>query len=208
MKEFRFLNFDLQIQPSPEGYRSKVVASPAGEPVVEFALPFSDLEIENFLLRFGRTSRTVRGLRTIEVDSARDFGGRLFEAVFAGEVGSCLRSSMVEASHSEAGLRIRLHLLDVPELNDLPWEFLFHSALNHFLALSTETPLVRYIDLPARIRTVAVKPPLEILAVISSPSDYPALDAEAEWQRIVSAVGGLQARGLVVTRRLESPVLA
>ncbi|HEX4965769.1 MAG TPA: CHAT domain-containing protein [Thermoanaerobaculia bacterium] len=166
------------------------------------------MEIENFLLRFGRTRQPARRLGSTQIEAARAFGGRLFEAAFNGEVRSCLRSSLDEAHHQDAGLRIRLHLTDAPELNDLPWEFLLHPALNRFLALSAETPLVRYLALPETIRPLGVKPPLEVLTVISSPTDYPQLDVESEWRRLQESLQDLEGRGLLVLRRLESPTLA
>ncbi len=148
MKGLRFLDFDLLFQRTPQGYRAQVLSSPAGQGSVEFTFPFSKLEIDNFLLRFGRTRQPVRRLRSTQIEAARVFGGRLFDAAFNGEVRSCLRSSLDEAHRRDAGLRIRLRLTDAPELNDLPWEFLLHPALNRFLALSAETPVVRYLDLP------------------------------------------------------------
>ena len=41
-----------------------------------------------------RTRRGVRRLGSPELEAARVFGGQLFEAVFAGEVRGCLRSSL------------------------------------------------------------------------------------------------------------------
>ena len=49
-------------------------------------------------------------------------------------------------------LRLRLHLSEVPELLNLPWEYLYDPSANNFLALSVDTPLVRYLDLPERIQ--------------------------------------------------------
>lgn len=207
MPGLRFLDFDLLFQRTANGYRAQVLNSPAGQASVEFALPFSALEIENFLLRMGRPRQPVRRLGTSQIEAARAFGGRLFEAAFNGEVRSCLRSSLDEAHRLDQGLRIRLRLADAPELNDLPWEFLFHSGLDRFLALSAETPLVRYLDLPERIRPLAVKPPLEMLTVISSPTDYTPLDVEAEWRKLQESLAELQERGLLVLSRLESPTL-
>jgi hypothetical protein len=46
-----------------------------------------------------------------------------------------------------------------------------HSTLNHLFCLSAETPLIRYLDLAERIRPLKVKPPLRVLAMISSPAD-------------------------------------
>lgn len=208
MRGLRFLDFDLMFQRVEKGYLAKVLGSPAGQASLEFSLPFSEMEIENFLLRFGRSRQPVRRLGATQIEAARSFGGRLFEAAFQGEVRSCLRSSLDEAQRQDLGLRLRLRLAEAPELNDLPWEFLLHPALGRFLALSTETPLVRYIDLPERVRPLAVKPPLEILAVISSPEDYPALDVEEEWRQLQVSLAELQARGLLRLSRLESPTLS
>ncbi len=55
MAEIDYLNFDLQIEREGEGYRARVLDSPAGQAVNDFALPFSDLELENFVLRMSRT---------------------------------------------------------------------------------------------------------------------------------------------------------
>jgi hypothetical protein len=207
MRGLRYLDFDLTFQRTASGYQARVLGSPAGQAAIDFVLPFSELEIENFLLRFGRSRRPTRRLGSTQVEAARAFGGRLFEAAFQGEIRSCWRSSLEEAQRLDAGLRIRLRLADVPELNDLPWEFLLHPALDRFLALSAETPLVRYLDLPERVRPLAVKPPLEVLAVLSNPADFAQLDVEGEWRKLSSSLAALQERGLLRLRRLESATL-
>jgi len=66
MGEINYLDFDLLIERSPEGYRARVLSSPAGQAAADFRLPFSELEIENFLLRIGRTRRGVRRSRSPE----------------------------------------------------------------------------------------------------------------------------------------------
>jgi hypothetical protein len=207
MAQIRYLDFDLRIERSAEGYIARVLNSPAGQASIEFKMPFSDLELENFLLRVGRTRRGVRRLESPEMEAAKGFGGRLFDAVFGHEIRGCLRSSMDEASRQGAGLRLRLHLGDVPELGDLPWEYLHNRALNRFLVLSTETPLVRYMDLPERIRPLTVKLPLRVLIMISSPSDYPPLDVEREWTKLKEALSDLEKRGLVILERMTKPTL-
>jgi hypothetical protein len=206
--ELSYLDFDLLIESSQEGYRARILNSPGGQAVGNFSLPFSDLELENFLLRVGRTRRTTRRMESPDMEAAKSLGGRLFEAVFGGEVGACLRSSVEEAERQGAGLRVRLRLADAPELADLPWEYLYNPSLNRFLSLSVETPLVRYLDLPERIQPLAVKPPLRVLAMISSPSDYPPLDVEGEWARLQESLSGLEQRGLVTLERLEVGTLS
>src|SRR6516225_2627906 len=96
VEKISYLDFDLSIEREEGGYRARA-DSPAGQAVVSFGLPFSDLELENFLLRVGRTRRSTRRVDSPEVTAAKAFGERLFSAVFTGEVRGCLRSSIDEA---------------------------------------------------------------------------------------------------------------
>lgn len=211
MVSITYLNFDLLIERTGTGYRTQVLNSPAGQAAVDFSLPFSGLELENFLLRAGRVIRNgvgdVRRPERPEMEVAETFGGRLFEAVFDDEVRGCLRSSLDEAGQQGAGLRIRLRLADVPELADLPWEFLFNPADNRFFVLSSETSLVRYHELPQRVQPLTLKPPLRVLVMISSPYDYPPLNVDQEWTNLTEALSDLEQRELVVLERLEAATL-
>jgi hypothetical protein len=208
MGDLKYLDFDLAIEPSGDGFVARVFNSPVGQAAGEFKAPFSDLELENFLLRVGRTRHAVRRVESPEMASAKAFGGQLFNGVFAGDVRGCLRSSLDEASRQGTGLRVRLHLGKVPALADLPWEFLYNASMNRFLTLSVDTPLVRYLDLPERIRPIAVHPPLKVLMLISSPSDYPRLDVKREVAKMREALGELEQRGLVAVETLEDASLA
>jgi hypothetical protein len=90
-----YLNFDLLIERAEPDFRVRVLASPAGETrPVSFHVPFSDLEVENFLLKIGRPRRNVRRLSAPQFTAIKDFGGRLFEAVFPPE----LRVNLVGSS--------------------------------------------------------------------------------------------------------------
>jgi len=206
MEKMGYLDFDLYIEPAVNGYRVQV-NSPAGQATHTFTLPFSDLEVENFILRLGRTRRGVRRADSPEVEAAKSFGARLFTAVFAGDVRSCLRSSLDEASRQNLGLRIRLRLSNAPELADLPWEYIYNQTLNRFLALSVETPVIRYLELPERIRPLSTSPPLRVLAIIASPKNHPPLNTEREWIKLNEALGDVVARGLVALERLSPATL-
>jgi hypothetical protein len=208
MAATKHLEFDLLIEKTASGYRARVLDSPGGQAGHEFVLPFSELEVENFILRLGQARRGMRRLESPALAAAKEFGGKLFGAVFAAEVNDCLQRSLAEAAGQNAGLRFRLRLSSAPELLDLPWELLYQPAQNRFLALSVETPLVRYLDLPGRVAPLAVTPPLNILVVIASPRDHPALDVEAEWQRLRESVRDLETRGLLTVDRLDTPTLA
>jgi CHAT domain len=207
MAEAEYLDFDLFVAHLEGRYHVRVLDSPAGQASAEFTLPFSPLEIENFWLRLGRPQRGMRGLESTEVETAKDFGGRLFRAVFTDAVRDCFLSSLNEASQQEAGLRIRLRLTDAPELIDMPWEYLYNPDFRRFYSLSEYTPLVRYLDLPERTRPLAVKPPLRVLAMISSPQGYPPLDVEGEWAKLKEAMGDLEQQGLVSLERLGTATL-
>jgi hypothetical protein len=202
-----YRDFDLLIERAGQGYRAQVLESPAGQATADFTLPFSDLELENVLLRLGRPVRTVRRLESTEMSTAKSFGAALFNAVFSGDVRACLRSSVDEAKRESAGIRVRLRLTD-PALADLPWEFLYVQSVNRFLALSVQTPLVRYMDLPEVLQPIAVSPPIRVLAMISSPTDYPPLDVEGEWQRLNDALADLIRAGTLSLERMEEATLA
>jgi len=206
MAEMTYLDFDLQIEHTAAGFRVDVNC-PAGQATSTFTLPFSDLELENFLLRLGQSRRTMRRVDSPEIEAAKQFGARLFDSVFADEVRACLRSSLDEASNQGKGLRIRLRLTDAPELADLPWEYLYNSAVNRFPALSVETPVVRYLELPERIRPLSISPPLRVLAIISSPRNLAPLNVEREWSRLRDALQELEERDLIVLERLEQASL-
>ena len=159
------------------------------------------------MLRVGRNRRGVRRIESPEMQAAKQFGGKLFDAVFSNEVRGALRSSVDTASREGAGLRVRLRLGDVPELTDLPWEYLYNASLNRFLALSNKSPLVRYIELPETPRPLKIAPPLRVLVMISSPNDYDPLDVEREWQKLQNALRELRADNMVTLERLEAATL-
>ena len=203
-----YQNFDLLIDRSGENLRAQVLNSPAGQATAEFVLPFSEDKLENFLLKLGgRTRRgTTRRVETQEMSAAKTFGAALFSAVFSGDVKACFRSSFDEARRQNTGLRLRLRLAD-PSVVDLPWEYLYNPAVNRFLALSIHTPLVRYMDLPERIQPISVTPPIRVLVMISSPTDFPTLDVEAEWTRLNEALADLVGRNQIAIERLDDATL-
>lgn len=203
-----YADFDVSVERSEGGgFRARVLDSPAGQATGEFTLPFSDMEIENFLLRVGRPTRGTRRLESPEMEAVRAFGGRLYDALFRGDLELSLRRSLDEAERSDQGLRIRLRLNEVPELANLPWEYLFNGRADRFLVLSAWTPIVRYVDLPSSIEPLTVDGPIRILALISSPRDYPALDVDQEWDRCREALAPLIAEGSVAIDLVENATL-
>ena len=209
MSELAYLNLDLLVEGPEPGYRVRVVASPAGESrPASFRVPFSDLEVENFLLKIGRPRRNIRRINTPQVTAIKNFGGSLFDAVFPPELRINLAISQSRADADDAGLRIRLRFSECPELSELPWEYLYDSEHNRFLCLSDRTPLVRYLEVSDPVRVVPVTPPLRILVVIASPSDLQQLDSDQEWRNVTAALSQLGQRGRVEVVRLPQPTLS
>jgi hypothetical protein len=204
------LDFDVAIEPLGDGYRARVVASPAGEGgYADFALPFTEENLTILILKvigsIGRARRKVRRIQSEERGLLEDFGDQLFQAVFSGPVRECLGRSRLLAGGRDAGLRIRLRLPGA--LADIPWEYL-HDPEYGFLGLSPETALVRYLEMPAPVGTFPISPPLRILAMISAPGDVPRLEGEEEWGKLTSALDELIRDGLVEVDRLEAGTLA
>ena len=211
-RERTYRDFDLLVEGAGESgrYRARVLGSPAGEAgPVAFELPFTDQDIELFLLKIGRP-RVVRGggARRNLGQAIEDFGGKLFDAVFHDEIRVALATSLERVESEDAGLRIRLRLSEVPELDDLPWEFAYDRMAGRFLALSDWTPLVRYLQLSSRIRPLAVTPPLRILVMAASPVDFDLLDSAGEKARLHEALDDLVAAGQVVLEEEPTGTLA
>jgi hypothetical protein len=202
-----YIDFDLLIERHGRKYRARVLRSPAGEAQNEFNLPFNDRDIELFLLKVGRPRGRGRRIDSSEMSAIKNFGGRLFQAVFDGEVSNCLSGSLEEAQRRGLGLRIRLRLTEVLKLIDLPWEYLYNPSLNQFFALSNTSPIIRYLDLPAHILPLSVKGPINVLAMISSPTDYPPLDVKRELEKLDAALSRLVPQGIVKLEYLEEATL-
>lgn len=126
--QFSYQDFDLLIEPgAPGSYRARVLRSPAGESApVQFMVPFSPVELENFVLKLGRPRRGTRGPGRPESAPLKDFGGKLYAAVFQDELRDVLLRSLSQTRAHGAGLRLRL--TDTPDLAELPWESLRSAA--------------------------------------------------------------------------------
>ena len=200
----RYQNFDLSIERSGDGYLARVLEFPAGEASAQFNIPFSQGDVENIFLQVSRS----RLLESPEAKKIHLFGQELFEATFQGDVRDRLRASLGEVNKQGTGLRLRLRIASLTELGNFPWEFMYDPSLSRFLALSVDTPIVRYLETQQVIQPLIVQPPLRILAMICSPKNYPRLDVEREWQNLQEAMSDLQKRGLVDLQRLASPTLS
>ena len=136
------------------------------------------------------------------------FGSKLFRAVFQKGVADLFARSQAKAEMLDVGLRLRLRLNDVPELAELPWEFLYDPTKQRFLALSDQTPIVRFLEFPHAVEPLPTSLPLRILVIASTPDDLEELDVEGEWQRLRMALDSLVRNGTVVLERLDGARLS
>lgn len=194
-----YLDFDIAIERSDDGYLARVADSPAGAASEPFALPFDAPELAEFIVAVGPPRLPSRRLMPAEtrLASVEDYGARLGDALLAGAVGQALSESL-ERAHTEAkGLRVGLRLAAVPELDSVPWEYVYSTRLARFLTLSNETPVVRRLDAAAPTWPVAVEPPLRVLAMASSPTDVPPIDGDRELELLRATTHDLAAAGLL-----------
>ena len=196
-----YANFDLLVDRSESGYKARVTESPAGQATAAVTISAAVAEIQ---------AAVAQGWAATDLEQAtvKEWGTALYAALFPGEVETCLRRSLDAAERAGRGLRIRLRLADVPELATLPWEFVYAPALSRFLALSRQSPLVRYMELGEAQPSLLVDPPLAVLCVLSDPTDLsPRLEVENEWRSIQDALAPLVAAGRVTLERLPAPTL-
>jgi len=132
----------------------------------------------------------VENLKLAALDSWKQLGSDLFHAVFQDDVLLCYAESLGRVGETD-GLRIRIQT-ELPELVALPWELLRDARHERFLALSLQTPVMRSWRLPVPVKRLVTVPPLKVLIVTASPSDYVPLSQFQEESQVRSALVSLQ----------------
>src|SRR5262249_1295943 len=140
--ELSYVNFDLRLHRGHDGDRSYVadVIAPEARRSVEFHMPFSDAEFADLRwvvagpARDGADESPRRDAGAQYRAKLKLFGERLYETIFNAEVRNCMTVSLREAQRNGQGLRIRICLDNVPQLADLPWEYLYDRRDRSYLA--------------------------------------------------------------------------
>jgi len=202
-----YLDFEIEISPGAgREYPVAIVRSPAGEAREVMRFPYDELALKDRLqhlqIALLRSGGKRRSYLSPEEQTVQEFGQKLFDALFTGEMRSRYDVSQREAAQKGLGLRFKLRIQS-PELAALPWEFLYDVRQAEYVCLSRSTPVVRYLELPQIIQPLTVAPPLRILGMMVSPSDLPPLDLNNEKHRIEEATQNLQKKGLVELTWLE-----
>ncbi|MFP4099736.1 MAG: CHAT domain-containing protein [Coleofasciculus sp.] len=153
-------------------------ASEQGEEWGEFRLDKNEIELALGLIESRQTNQKL--LKTL--------GNKLYHALFPAKIHGQFRATLAGAQGNNHNLRLRLRF-ESPELAALPWEFLYDEGTNTFLANDTQTALSRYIDIPLQKRDlISASLPLNVLLVISSPTNLPPLDIAGEERLIRDAL--------------------
>ena len=167
------------------GYEVVLRAPDGVEVSAAMRLPVPADELEALAARIPdaviASSAAVRRIPSGEERPVQRLGGLLFDAVLAGQGRGMLAASRHQAEREGRQLRIVLQVRP-PELARLPWEFLFDSAEDDYICLSTV--LVRYPQVPAPVRPLQVTGPLRVLGMATRPGDQQVLAIAAERQRL------------------------
>ncbi len=196
-------DFDVRLRPQAGGTYGVFVTSPAGQASGSFTRPALSDAMDG-----GGRGVPGRPRPTRAAVGDEEAGGALFNALFKDEVRDRLQVSRDRCEQAGRGLRIRLCLLEAPELFALPWELLHHASLGRFLALSTATPVVRFLDLPEPPRPLEVEAPLRMLIVSARPTDSATLDVPAEVARLHGALAGLVEAAVIQVEQAPDGTLA
>jgi hypothetical protein len=189
----RYEDFVLQLDASARGgFRARVVKSPFGEGGVGFALPAVAGMSPAGGAAGGAVSRDVEHAAAVPSRGELPpiaIGTEIYRSVFQGQVRTLLDKCRGHLERSpDLGLRLKIKLdpgdADTAALADLPWELLCDGETEDFFALSRQTSLVRYLDVPRSSQPIAFSPPLRILAVGASPAGLPPLDLAEEARRL------------------------
>jgi len=183
-----YINYDLHVTRQGKHYDLRVNCPVAGQATSQALSSFLDSAILNEWEEF----------------EPKEIGQYLYNAIFQDSIEIHLHKSLTAANAEDRGLRIRLHLNESPELANLPWEYLYDVARDEFLALSINTPIVRYLDLPIPEPDMNLKGTVHILVIIACPTDLQShIDADREWQQFQAAFQELEAAHKVKIHRLH-----
>ncbi|HEX7184060.1 MAG TPA: CHAT domain-containing protein [Thermoanaerobaculia bacterium] len=217
-RSLQFEELALRIQRGGDGRCVvQVTHSPYGSKASHFSLSDSIERLPGLIRATESTLRTAGVKRQINLSSEdlppaltpEAVGDKLFRGLFSDSVLETLLLSLgrVEAE-PDKGLRIRLtfdpSLPGLTEISALPWELLYRAETRDFLGRNPLTPLVRYLEVPRLSTPAPLTSSLSILAVVSSPSDEPALDLKKECQRLEDVLGQ---QANIKIQFLENPTL-
>jgi hypothetical protein len=192
----RYLEIAIDLTERGDGSFEIKARSPAGQASARFEPPFTLDEIAPALaaggVRRGAVSSDGDDIREA-LHSPTKIGEALYGALFRGALAGVLaRTEGMAAGQSEGGVRIRMNfnLLEggTAAVAALPWELMRKPGDPAPLLVSTQTVLVRSLDVDRVVVPRPIDGPLRVLLIRSNPEGTAALELERE--------GGLVTRSL------------
>lgn len=198
----QYESIDIYVTPDRESYQVKVVGK-NGVAVGQFVAPFEIYELENFILKVGAARRSVRRTDSSQMQMVRSFGQQLYDSLLHDDTYLCFKREIGRIHQRGDKACLRLHLSHVPELLSLPWEFIYDRNDDIFWALSSESPLIRFVEMPQPVPPLRTERPLRILGVVSNPEGAANLDLAGEQEQMEDALRALRRRGQIGALEIE-----
>ncbi len=199
-----YKEFALHVVQKPDGnFQVEVTTSPAGEACEDISPPFLGSELRDL-----RDQLSLQSLNHKSITAIRERGKHLFDSLVTASIKSRFLTAWGSIDKKE-GLRLRLRLPSNGDLGGLPlrqvtWEILHDRR--EFLALSWRMPIVRHPEIPEQIlETLAVTPPLRILAMRANPPGSTAPVEKAHIDQLCAGLRLLEKEGLAELVVPEGP---
>ena len=192
MVEYRDLLVGLWRDPTPGFFTARAWEEfGRSTPALQIYLPFDDRRFVDY----------VDHLSELNPRELQYVGARLFDSLFQGEILRLYVHLREQLQASGANLRVRLRL-DPPMVGRLPWECLYDTRHQSFLAASEETTLVRFVTEAKEAAPASVRPPLAVLLAGELPVRAPESPLAREARAFARALRSLESEGLITLRFL------
>jgi hypothetical protein len=188
----QYLEISIDLTELGNGSFEIKARSPAGQASAPFKPPFTLADIGPMLvvggLRRGGVSSDGDETRAA-IGSRGDIGVSLYQSLFQGAIAGILaRTEGLAANRSDGGIRIRMNfnLLEggTAAVAALPWELMRKPGETDPLLVSTQTVLVRSLDVNKVVTPRPMTGPLRVLLIRANPKGTAALDLSREGELI------------------------
>lgn len=166
--------------PEPGTFHVRGASLAAGEASADVRLDAEELlgRRDELLRAVLRSSAVIQDDGVEDEQRVQEIGRQLFTALLGSvPLWGLYQANLAAAVTEGKPLKVVLQIND-PVLVGLPWEAMYDKS--HGSYVSRRTYLIRQLDVAAAAAPLAVKPPLRILGVVSSPDDLPKLDVRRE----------------------------
>ncbi len=200
----QYLEIAIDLTERADGSFEVKARSPAGTASARFKPPFTLADIGPALavggVRRGGVSSDGDEMRAT-LGSPDKIGVSLYQSLFQGAIAGILaRTEGLAANRSDGGVRIRMNfnLLEggTAALAALPWELMRKPGETDPLLVSTQTVLVRSLDVNRVVAPRPIEGPLRVLLIRANPKGTAALDLSREGELIGRSLSELP--GVVV----------